>query len=81
MTSQASSPSRRRLGTLRTLLSAAALALATTACLPAPEARAADVLRIGISQPIDSLNPFVSSSDYSSIAFQYGYPFLTVYDA
>ncbi|MEP6842454.1 MAG: ABC transporter substrate-binding protein [Pseudolysinimonas sp.] len=38
------------------------------------------VLRIGASAPIDSLNPFVSSSDYSSVVNQYSYPHLTEYD-
>ncbi|MCV7224885.1 ABC transporter substrate-binding protein [Mycolicibacterium komossense] len=41
---------------------------------------ASSVLRIGVSATIDSLNPFVSSSDYSSVAFQYVYPHLTEYD-
>jgi peptide/nickel transport system substrate-binding protein len=40
----------------------------------------AAVLRIGVSATIDSLNPFVSSSDYSSVAFEYVYPHLTEYD-
>jgi peptide/nickel transport system substrate-binding protein len=40
----------------------------------------AAVLRIGVSASIDSLNPFVSSSDYSSVAYQYVYPHLTEYD-
>jgi peptide/nickel transport system substrate-binding protein len=39
------------------------------------------VLRVGISAAIDSLNPFVSQSDYSSIAYQYVYPHLIEYDA
>lgn len=38
------------------------------------------VLRIGASAPIDSLNPFVSSSDYSSVVYEYVYPHLTEYD-
>lgn len=38
------------------------------------------VLRIGASATIDSLNPFVSSSDYSNVAYQYVYPHLTEYD-
>lgn len=81
MTPDVLSYAGRRARTLTNAIGAAALALIATASLPAPQALAADVLRIGVSQPIDSLNPFVSSSDYSSIAFQYGYPFLTVYDA
>lgn len=40
----------------------------------------AAVLRIGVSAAIDSLNPFVSGSDYSSVAYQYVYPHLTEYD-
>ncbi|MGA8246758.1 MAG: ABC transporter substrate-binding protein [Nocardioides sp.] len=39
------------------------------------------ILRIGISTPIDSLNPFVSESDYSSVVYQYVYPHLVEYDA
>jgi len=39
------------------------------------------MLRIGISTPIDSLNPFVSQSDYSSVVYQYVYPHLVEYDA
>lgn len=66
---------------LRNVLGAAALVLATVVGTAAPQPAAAEVLRIGVSQPIDSLNPFVANSDYSSIAYQYGYPFLTVYDA
>lgn len=38
------------------------------------------VLRIGASATIDSLNPFVSSSDYSSVVYEYAYPHLTEYD-
>ncbi|HET7742583.1 MAG TPA: peptide ABC transporter substrate-binding protein [Mycobacterium sp.] len=40
----------------------------------------AAMLRIGVSAAIDSLNPFVSGSDYSSVAYQYVYPHLTEYD-
>jgi peptide/nickel transport system substrate-binding protein len=39
------------------------------------------VLRIGTSYPIDSMNPFVSQSDYSYVAFQYIYPELVQYSA
>lgn len=38
------------------------------------------VLRIGVSVAIDSLNPFVSTSDYSNVVYQYVYPHLTEYD-
>ncbi|WP_223694063.1 ABC transporter substrate-binding protein [Leifsonia poae] len=38
------------------------------------------VLRIGASATIDSLNPFVSSSDYSSVVYEYSYPHLSQYD-
>ncbi|MBN9608716.1 MAG: peptide ABC transporter substrate-binding protein [Actinobacteria bacterium] len=37
-------------------------------------------LRIGVTAEIDTLNPFSSQSDYSSVAYQYLYPHLTVYD-
>lgn len=48
--------------------------------MTAPPVAAADILRIGATQPIDSLNPFVSDSDYSAVVFQYVYPHLTEYD-
>ncbi|MDH6233909.1 peptide/nickel transport system substrate-binding protein [Mesorhizobium soli] len=47
----------------------------------APTASATEILRIGTTQPIDSLNPFVSDSDYSSVTYQYVYPHLTEYNA
>jgi peptide/nickel transport system substrate-binding protein len=81
MKSGASQPKTRKSSTTKNLLRAAIIALCATASWAAPQPAFADVLRIGISQPIDSLNPFVASSDYSSIAYQYGYPFLTIYDA
>lgn len=39
------------------------------------------ILRIGISAPIDTLNPFTSESDYSSVVYQYVYPHLVQYNA
>lgn len=65
-----------------TLAAAATLAVALAGCGGSggsKEAGAA-VLRIGVSASIDSLNPFVSSSDYSNVAYQYVYPHLTEYD-
>ncbi len=56
-------------------------ALAFGAIVAARPALAGDVLRIGATQSIDSLNPFVANSDYSSVAYQYAYPFLTTFDA
>jgi peptide/nickel transport system substrate-binding protein len=38
------------------------------------------LLRLGTTAPIDSLNPFVSQSDYSYVAYEYMYPQLTQYD-
>lgn len=66
---------RRR---LTAVVAVVALALSLAAC----SARDADpsLLRIGISAPIDSLNPFVSGSDYSSVTYEYVYPHLTQYD-
>lgn len=58
----------------------ACAALMGTSALSSRTAVAAEFLRIGATQPIDSLNPFVANSDYSSVAYQYAYPFLTVYD-
>lgn len=67
---------------IRTLAIAAAVAAAAVFQVPAiPSASAAEILRIGATQPIDSLNPFVSDSDYSSVFYQYVYPHLTEYDA
>ena len=58
-----------------TLMTAAGL---LTACTSSDDN--SNVLRIGASATIDSLNPFVSSSDYSSVVYQYVYPHLTEYD-
>jgi peptide/nickel transport system substrate-binding protein len=38
------------------------------------------ILRVGTTSSIDSLNPFVSDSDYSSVIYQYVYPHLTEYN-
>lgn len=81
MKSEAFPSIARKAGTVKNLVRAAAFALCFSASWATPQHAFADVLRIGVSQPIDSLNPFVASSDYSSIAYQYGYPFLTIYDA
>lgn len=61
------------------LLSASALVIGLAGCAP-NGGPTNDVLRIGVSASIDSLNPFVSSSDYSSVTYQYVYPHLTEYD-
>ena len=81
MKSEAFPSITRKAGAVKNLVRAAAFALCFSASWATPQHAFADVLRIGVSQPIDSLNPFVASSDYSSIAYQYGYPFLTIYDA
>ncbi|MDA3878210.1 MAG: ABC transporter substrate-binding protein, partial [Halothiobacillus sp.] len=52
--------------------------LQITGCVPSQVATA-DIFRIGVSKPIDSLNPFVADTDYSNVAFEYAYPFLTIY--
>jgi peptide/nickel transport system substrate-binding protein len=60
---------------------AAALAASLAACTSSGSGTSSGtVLRIGASASIDSLNPFVSSSDYSSVVYQYSYPHLTEYD-
>jgi peptide/nickel transport system substrate-binding protein len=46
-----------------------------------PESSGNEILRIGTSYPIDSLNPFVGQSDYTYMAFEYIYPQLTQYNA
>ncbi len=66
--------------TRRILAMAAAAALATFLAGCASSSSSGTVLRIGASVSIDSLNPFVSSSDYSSVVYQYSYPHLTEYD-
>ena len=65
------------------LAAAASLALVVAGCSSSgsPSSSSGGVLRIGISTPIDSLNPFVSESDYSSVVYQYVYPHLVEYDA
>lgn len=66
--------------TLRTIAAAALIATALSFNFTGGTAEAGDVLRIGATQPIDSLNPFVSDSDYSSVFYQYVYPHLTEYN-
>ena len=66
------------------IAAAGAIAIFTVAASQfaiAPRAAASEILRIGSTQPIDSLNPFVSDSDYSSVLYQYVYPHLTEYDS
>ena len=69
-----------RSGLMVRLASASALSVAAL-FFHGATASAGDFLRIGATQPIDSLNPFVADSDYSSVAYQYAYPFLTQYDS
>lgn len=66
--------------TRRILAAVAAAALAASLASCASTGSSGSVLRIGASATIDSLNPFVSSSDYSSVVYQYSYPHLTEYD-
>lgn len=66
--------------TFRALAAAALLASALTLNPLAQEARAAEILRIGTTHAIDSLNPFVSDSDYSAVMYHYNYPHLTEYN-
>jgi peptide/nickel transport system substrate-binding protein len=83
------------MGRIRIALAAgvAALALSITGCTGASTGASSGgspgasgggggdgVLRIGATATIDSLNPFVSQSDYSSVAYQYMYPHLVEYD-
>ncbi|MBX3104742.1 MAG: ABC transporter substrate-binding protein [Cryobacterium sp.] len=62
------------------LIAAVTLVVTVSACT-ATTKDSGDVLRIGTTSMIDSLNPFVSDSDYSSVTYQYVYPHLTEYDA
>jgi peptide/nickel transport system substrate-binding protein len=60
----------------------AVLLLAITGCSKSTSTGTqGGVLRIGATATIDSLNPFVSQSDYSSVAYEYMYPHLVEYDA
>ncbi len=68
----------RRLRILAALGAAALAAGALAGCTGGGSS--GNVLRIGASATIDSLNPFVSSSDYSSVFYMYNYPHLTEYD-
>ncbi|MCX2710984.1 ABC transporter substrate-binding protein [Mycolicibacterium sp. J2] len=61
-------------------IAAATAALAGCGGSNGSQESSAPVLRIGVSASIDSLNPFVSSSDYSNVTYQYVYPHLTEYD-
>lgn len=64
-----------------TLVAAVAVAVLSATTLTACASSSnSNVLRIGATATIDSLNPFVSSSDYSSVVYQYVYPHLTQYD-
>lgn len=70
-----------RQGGLKSALASFAVAATILGAVMVPvAANAADILRVGVSQPIDSLNPFVADSDYSNVAYEYAYPFLTMYD-
>ena len=63
---------------------AAVLLLAATGCSKSADSGTSTqggILRIGATATIDSLNPFVSQSDYSSVAFEYMYPHLVEHDA
>lgn len=62
------------------VLTSATLAVAMAGCGGGAKDSGSSVLRIGVSATIDSLNPFVSSSDYSSVVFEYVYPHLAEYD-
>jgi len=55
-------------------------ALAATLLAACTQTNSGTVLRIGATATIDSLNPFVSSSDYSAVVYEYSYPHLTEYD-
>ncbi len=61
------------------LAAAAALVISVSACAPGG-ASGGNLLRVGVTSKVDSLNPFVSDSDYSSVMYQYVYPHLTEYD-
>ena len=63
------------------LAAAAALVVSVAACSPSGSGGGSgNFLRVGATAVVDSLNPFVSDSDYSSVMYQYVYPHLTEYD-
>lgn len=67
------------------LTGALALCLAAAGCTASKSSTSSTpheggLLRLGTTAPIDSLNPFVSQSDYSYVAYEYMYPQLTQYD-
>jgi peptide/nickel transport system substrate-binding protein len=79
---------RMRSGTAKAGLVAVAAVVALVAAGCSSASKPAKVtthegglLRIGTSSPIDSLNPFVSQSDYSYVVYEYVFPQLTQYDA
>ena len=76
---------RRGGRTVAVLTGALALCLAAAGCTASKSSTSTTpheggLLRLGTTAPIDSLNPFVSQSDYSYVAYEYMYPQLTQYD-
>jgi peptide/nickel transport system substrate-binding protein len=69
----------KKLRRIVAVVAASILVCGLAACSPSGQT-SGDTLRIGVSASIDSLNPFVSSSDYSAVVYQYAYPHLTEYD-
>ena len=63
------------------LVAAAAAALAACGSSGSGSGGTGQVLHIGTTYPIDSMNPFVAQSDYSYAAYEYIYPQLVQYNA
>ncbi len=74
-----------RAGRFRTVLVALVAAMLLGACSSGGgsqnTARASDILRIGSSDTIDSLNPFVGFNSLAYSTWQITYPYLVMYDA
>jgi peptide/nickel transport system substrate-binding protein len=63
------------------MLVAAAVSLAACSSSGSGSGGTSEVLHIGTTYPIDSMNPFVAQSDYSYAVYEYVYPQLVQYNA
>src|SRR2546430_16191596 len=72
---------RRLTGIAAAAIGFALIASAGSGSGSGPASSGNEILRIGTSYPIDSLNPYVGQSDYTYMAFEYIYPQLTQYNA
>ena len=72
---------RRLMGIAAAAVGCALIASACSGSSSGTASSGNEILRIGTSYPIDSLNPYVGQSDYTYMTFEYIYPQLTQYNA